>query len=136
MPAPGLNSKQLEELETAIQKCDHSRVQPCRILPSRFTPGIQTSFLTKGKIYGAQIVGLEGVDKRIDVIATAIRGGMTVFELEELELAYAPPYGSARDPINIIGFLAGNMLRGDLETIDWDTSRFIGPIKIRIPGCA
>jgi len=77
-------------------------------------------FSPQGKIYGAQVVGLEGADKRIDVIATAIRGGMTVFDLEDLELGYAPPFGSARDPINIIGFVAGNILRGDLETMEWN----------------
>jgi NADPH-dependent 2,4-dienoyl-CoA reductase/sulfur reductase-like enzyme/peroxiredoxin family protein/rhodanese-related sulfurtransferase/TusA-related sulfurtransferase len=65
-----------------------------------------------GKILGAQAVGNEGVDKRVDVLATALRGGMTVFDLEELELAYAPPYGSAKDPVNMAGFAAANALRG------------------------
>jgi rhodanese-related sulfurtransferase len=73
-----------------------------------------------GKVLGAQIVGGEGVDKRIDVIATAIRGGMSVFDLEELELAYAPPYSSAKDPVNMAGFLASNILRNDLETVNWN----------------
>lgn len=67
-----------------------------------------------GKILGAQIVGYDGVDKRLDVFATAIRAGMTVFDLEHLELAYAPPYGSAKDPVNMAGFLAANLLRGDV----------------------
>ena len=74
---------------------------------------------SNGKILGAQIVGIEGVDKRIDVFATAIHGAMTVYDLEELELAYAPSYSSAKDPINIAGFVAGNMVRGDIETIHW-----------------
>jgi len=73
-----------------------------------------------GKILGAQAVGLEGVDKRIDVIATAIQGGLSVYDLEELELAYAPPYGSARDAVNIVGFGAANVLRGDVKTMNWD----------------
>lgn len=73
-----------------------------------------------GKVLGAQIVGAEGTDKRIDVIATAIRAGMTVYDLEELELAYAPPYSSAKDPVNMIGFVAANMLKGDVATINWD----------------
>lgn len=72
-----------------------------------------------GKVLGTQIVGKDGVDKRIDVIATAIRGGMTVFDLEELELAYAPPYSSAKDPVNIAGFVAANILKGDLKNIYW-----------------
>lgn len=73
-----------------------------------------------GKILGAQIVGYEGVDKRIDVIATAIRAGMTVYDLEKLELAYAPPYSSAKDPVNIAGFTASNILKGDSEIFHWD----------------
>jgi rhodanese-related sulfurtransferase len=68
-----------------------------------------------GKVLGAQVVGYDGVDKRIDVFATAIRAGMTVFDLEHLELAYAPPYGSAKDPVNMAGFIASNFLRGDLD---------------------
>jgi len=68
-----------------------------------------------GKLLGTQVVGYDGVDKRIDVFATAIRGGMTVFDLEHLELAYAPPYGSAKDPVNMAGFIAANFLRGDLD---------------------
>lgn len=77
-----------------------------------FSPG-------NGKILGAQIIGKDGVDKRIDVIATAIRGDMTVYDLEELELAYAPPYSSAKDPVNVAGFVASNILKGDMEQIQW-----------------
>ncbi|KAB8140622.1 hypothetical protein F8S13_23005 [Chloroflexia bacterium SDU3-3] len=68
-----------------------------------------------GAILGAQIVGGDGVDKRIDVLATALRAKMTVYDLEHLELAYAPPYGSAKDPVNMAGFLASNLLRGDVR---------------------
>lgn len=67
-----------------------------------------------GRILGAQVVGYDGVDKRIDVFATAIRSGMTVYDLEDLELAYAPPYGSAKDPINMAGFVATNLLKKDV----------------------
>jgi NADPH-dependent 2,4-dienoyl-CoA reductase/sulfur reductase-like enzyme/peroxiredoxin family protein/rhodanese-related sulfurtransferase/TusA-related sulfurtransferase len=67
-----------------------------------------------GRLLGAQVSGVDGVDKRLDVFATAIRGGMTVFDLERLELAYAPPFGSAKDPVNMAGFVAANVLRGDL----------------------
>jgi NADPH-dependent 2,4-dienoyl-CoA reductase/sulfur reductase-like enzyme/rhodanese-related sulfurtransferase len=72
-----------------------------------------------GEILGAQGVGIEGVDKRIDVIATAIRGGITAPELADLELAYAPPFGSAKDPINMLGYIAENMMSGLLETAQW-----------------
>ncbi|MDO9394267.1 MAG: FAD-dependent oxidoreductase [Methylotenera sp.] len=68
-----------------------------------------------GKILGAQVVGYDGVDKRIDIFATAIRAGLTVYDLEELELAYAPPYGSAKDPVNMAGFVAANLLKGDVN---------------------
>jgi NADPH-dependent 2,4-dienoyl-CoA reductase/sulfur reductase-like enzyme/rhodanese-related sulfurtransferase len=71
-------------------------------------------FAPDGRILGAQATGSEGVDKRIDVIATAIRAGMTVQDLAELELAYAPPFGSAKDPVNLAGFVASNLLAGDL----------------------
>jgi len=69
----------------------------------------------EGKVLGAQIVGAGGVDKRIDVFAVAIRAGMTVFDLQELELAYAPPYGSGKDPVNIAGFAASNILDGTVK---------------------
>ena len=72
------------------------------------------------KIYGAQIIGRDGVDKRIDTIATAIRLGGSVGDLAELELAYAPPYSSAKDPVNMAGYVAGNLLRGDVKFADWD----------------
>ena len=71
-----------------------------------------------GRVLGAQAVGGAGVDKRIDVLAVAIQAGMTVFDLEEMELAYAPQYGSAKDPINMAGFVAGGLLRGDHPQVD------------------
>ncbi|MCX5779554.1 MAG: FAD-dependent oxidoreductase [Firmicutes bacterium] len=72
-----------------------------------------------GKVLGAQIVGYEGVDKRMDVLATAIRAGMTVFDLQELELAYAPPFSSAKDPVNMAAYAAGNIINGDVDGIEW-----------------
>lgn len=68
-----------------------------------------------GKILGAQIVGSQGVDRRIDIFAVAIRAGLTVFDLQELELAYAPPYGSGKDPVNIAGYAAANILDGTVK---------------------
>ncbi|MCI7703118.1 MAG: FAD-dependent oxidoreductase [Clostridiales bacterium] len=67
------------------------------------------------RLLGAQIVGYEGVDKRIDVLATAIRAGMKATELKDLELAYAPPYSSAKDPVNMAGFMVDNIARGLLR---------------------
>ncbi|KNB04380.1 hypothetical protein FOXG_16339 [Fusarium oxysporum f. sp. lycopersici 4287] len=88
-----------------------------------YYPGSQTMTIKlafqkeTGRIWGAQIVGKAGVDKRIDVLATAMQFGSTVFDLEHLELAYAPPYGSAKDPVNMAGFVASNVLRGDCDII-------------------
>jgi NADPH-dependent 2,4-dienoyl-CoA reductase/sulfur reductase-like enzyme/rhodanese-related sulfurtransferase len=72
------------------------------------------------EILGAQGVGREGVDKRIDVIATAIRTGLTAPELADLELAYAPPFGSAKDPVNMLGYMADNILSGLTESVQWN----------------
>lgn len=72
-----------------------------------------------GEILGAQGVGIEGVDKRIDVIATAIFGDITAPQLADLELAYAPPFGSAKDPVNMLGYIAENVLSGLVETAQW-----------------
>jgi len=72
-----------------------------------------------GKLFGAQIVGYEGADKRLDVLATAIRANMTVYDLTKLELAYAPPFSSAKDPVNMAGFVAENILTGKTKVFHW-----------------
>lgn len=92
-----------------------------------YYPGAETMTLKllfdpeTGKLLGAQAVGRAGVDKRIDVLAVALQAGMTVFQLEEAELAYAPQYGSAKDPINMAGFVAAGLLRGDHPQLDVET---------------
>ena len=94
-----------------------------------------------GTILGAQAVGIDGADKRIDVIATAIRAGLKVTDLTELELAYAPPFGSAKDPVNIAGYVAENVLNGSHEIIGWrdlrdlllDTPASVQLIDVRTP---
>lgn len=90
-----------------------------------YYPGAENLFLklvftTEGKILGAQIVGKDGVDKRIDVIATAIAGELTVYDLEFLDLAYAPPFSSAKDPVNHLATVAAGMLRGDHPVMGWN----------------
>lgn len=72
-----------------------------------------------GQIFGAQAIGKEGVDKRIDILSTAIKAKLTVFDLPELELTYAPPFGSAKDPVNMAGYAATNLLLGQSENIQW-----------------
>ena len=73
-----------------------------------------------GRLLGAQIVGRDGVDKRIDVLATAIIGGMTVSDIIDLELAYAPPFGAAKDPVNMTAMVAENILTGVSKPITWE----------------
>ncbi|MBS3731491.1 MAG: CoA-disulfide reductase, partial [Desulfobacterales bacterium] len=85
-----------------------------------FSPGT-------GQLLGAQAVGKKGVDKRIDVLATAIYAGLSVFDLEELDLCYAPPYGSAKDPVNMAGYVGANLIKGDLEKINWDAVAGLDP---------
>lgn len=75
-----------------------------------------------GRVLGAQACGFDGVDKRLDLFAMAIRSGLTVFDLEEQELAYAPPFGSAKDPVNMAGFVAANVLHGDISL--WYAEQF------------
>ncbi|MBP3960909.1 FAD-dependent oxidoreductase [Gemmata sp. G18] len=73
-----------------------------------------------GKLLGAQAVGPDGVDKRVDVLATALRAGLTVDDVADLELCYAPPFGSAKDPVNLAGMVAQNVRAGRVRTIQWD----------------
>lgn len=75
---------------------------------------------SNGKILGAQAVGKKGVDKRMDVIATATKGDLTVFDLTELELSYAPPFSSAKDPVNLAGYVASNIIEDGIETVQWN----------------
>jgi NADPH-dependent 2,4-dienoyl-CoA reductase/sulfur reductase-like enzyme/rhodanese-related sulfurtransferase len=85
--------------------------------PGTQVMSIKLLFNQDGKILGAQAVGYDGVDKRIDVLATAIYAGLTVYDLEHLELSYAPPYGSAKDPVNMAGFIASNVLQDRIRFI-------------------
>lgn len=100
---------------TVIQPKSHAGYYPGAI-----PMVIKLIFDLEGKILGAQIVGYDGVDKRIDVIATLIRMGGTIYDLKELELAYAPPYSSAKDPVNMAGFTAENIINGNMDIVLWD----------------
>ena len=116
----GLNEKQLKRdripyAKTYIHPLDHAGYYPGATQLSMklmFDP-------ENGKILGAQAVGINGVDKRIDVIATAQRLGGTVFDLEKLELTYAQPFSSAKDPVNMLGFTASNIIRGDVKVFHY-----------------
>ena len=116
----GLNAKMLEQAGTPFSTVIIHASNHAGYYPGASPMALKLLYNSEGKILGAQAVGIEGVDKRIDVIATAIQSGMTVFDLEELELAYAPPFSSSRDPVNIIGFTAANVLRGDAKVMTWE----------------
>ena len=78
---------------------------------------------SNGQVIGAQAVGEDGVDKRISELALAIQLGATVYDLEECELCYSPPYGSAKDPINFAGMVGAGVLRGDMPVTHWDSDQ-------------
>jgi NADPH-dependent 2,4-dienoyl-CoA reductase/sulfur reductase-like enzyme/rhodanese-related sulfurtransferase len=112
----GVNEKLLSKTDIEYEKLYLHQANHAGYYPGAKTMHIKLLFdKPEGKILGAQIVGAGGVDKRIDVFAVAIRAGMTVFDLQELELAYAPPYGSGKDPVNIAGFAAANILDGTVK---------------------
>ena len=118
--ATGNNEKQLKQLNVNYQAI---HIHPA--CHASYYPGAESIDLkllfdpSNGKILGAQAVGKDGVDKRIDVIATAIKGNLTVFDLTEVELSYAPPYSSAKDPVNMAGYVASNIIDGDVATVQW-----------------
>ncbi|NMS88847.1 CoA-disulfide reductase [Clostridioides difficile] len=89
--------------------------------PGAFPISIKMIFDTRtGVIFGAQGVGMDGVDKRIDVLATAIKGGLTVFDLPDIETCYAPPYNSAKDPVNMLGYYASNIIEDTVKIVQWN----------------
>lgn len=107
----GLNEKSAKRLNIPYQKSYTHSSSHASYYPGAYPMSIKILFDPgTGKLLGAQVIGRDGVDKRIDVFATAVRHGLTVDDLSELELAYAPPYGSAKDPVNIAGFTAQNIL--------------------------
>jgi len=112
----GANEKSLAGLGVPYEKAYISPPSHARYYPGARSMTLKLLFSTEdGRVLGAQIVGTDGVDKRIDVIAMAIQARMSVYDLEEAELAYAPPFGSGNDAANVAGFVAANCLRGDVE---------------------
>lgn len=115
----------LSERQAKITGLDYAVVHSSGSDHASYYPGATTVRLKlifnrkTGEIYGAQGVGQKGIDKRIDVLATAIKGGLTVFDLPELEFTYAPPFGSAKDPVNMVGYEAMNIIEGISETTQW-----------------
>ena len=116
----GVNEKTAKKRGLAYDKSFTYSASHASYYPGAVNMAVKVVFEKEtGKILGAQIVGYEGVDKRIDVLATAIRFGATAKDLTELELAYAPPYSSAKDPVNMAGFVIENLLNGMVKNIHW-----------------
>ncbi len=116
----GSNEKTLKELGIDYLVSYNITGSHAGYYPGAFPVTIKLIFTPKeGKILGAQVVGYDGVAKRIDVLATAIRGNMTVFDLQDLEIAYAPPFASAKDPVNIAGYVGENIILGKMVPAYW-----------------
>ena len=118
--AVGLTEKQLTETKIKYEKVYVHPNNHAGYFPGATPITLKLLFeVPSGKVLGAQAVGGPGTEKRIDVISTVIKFEGTVFDLEELELTYAPPYSSAKDPVNMAGFVASNYLRGDISLKHW-----------------
>lgn len=118
--ATGVNEKRLKQMNIPYQAIHIHPSSHAGYYPGAYPISLKLLFHPEtGQIYGAQAIGADGVDKRIDVIATAIKGNLNVWDLAELELSYAPPYSSAKDPVNYAGYVAANILDGLVETVQW-----------------
>ncbi len=116
----GANETMLKACDMAYQKIYLHPGHHVGYYPGARPLDIKLLFAPDGRILGAQAVGWEGVDKRIDVIATALQAGMSVYDLEEVELCYAPQFGAAKDPVNIAGMIGANALRDDAPVRFWN----------------
>jgi NADPH-dependent 2,4-dienoyl-CoA reductase/sulfur reductase-like enzyme/rhodanese-related sulfurtransferase len=120
----GINEKTLKKLgkepgKDYITTTTHS-ASHAGYYPGGSAMAIKTVYTPEGRVIGGQIVGFDGVDKRIDYIAIAVRHRMTVHDMQEFELAYAPPFSSAKDPINMAGYVGSNVLNGDIKVAYWN----------------
>ena len=120
----GLNEKQLIAMGK-VKNHDYFTALINQKSHAGYYPGatpltLKMLFDGEGKILGGQVIGQGGVDKRIDTLATTMRLNGTIYQLQELELAYAPPFSSAKDPVNMLGYVAENILRGQVSFIEWN----------------
>ncbi|WP_150276019.1 FAD-dependent oxidoreductase [Paenibacillus tepidiphilus] len=118
--ATGSNEKTLQRLGAPYQSITVHPASHASYYPGSSPITLKVLFAPEGRILGAQAVGYDGVDKRIDDIAVAIHFGGHISDLAELELSYAPPYSSAKDPVNMAGYAAENMLAGRVKTYTYD----------------
>lgn len=119
--ATGRNERALKRLGIEYLTCHAHPNSHATYYPGSSQMALKLIFTApEGNLLGAQVVGFDNVDKTIDVLATAIKAKMTVYELQDLELAYAPPFSSAKTPANLIGYVAGNILDEMVETVGWE----------------
>lgn len=123
----GCNEKILNRLKVDYIKSYIHPDSHAGYYPGGNTMCIKLLFNQEGRILGASIVGQDGVDKRMDVLATAMRAGLTVFDLQKLELSYAPPFSSAKDPVNMAGYTASNILLNQVKIFQWNDIPSIDP---------
>ncbi|MCF7792290.1 MAG: FAD-dependent oxidoreductase [Victivallales bacterium] len=119
--ATGVNEKELKKDGVSYNKFYIAPNSNASYYPGSALLYIKIIHNQTGEIIGAQVVGQKGVDKRIDLLAAAVKQKMTFSDLEELELAYAPPYGSAKDPINFVGYVGSNILKGNTDIVNPDS---------------
>jgi len=126
LASTGTSEKTLKRINESSEEIPYRKVYVNAPNHASYYPGAKEMLIKllfspdDGKILGAQAIGFDGVEKRIDVISMAIQKKATVYDLEDAELCYAPPYGAAKDAVNLAGMVAANMLRGDSPTVHWD----------------
>lgn len=115
----GLTERTLKKLGQEYQTIHIHPNSHAGYYPGAYPISMKILFGKDGRIFGAQAVGVKGAEKRIDVVATAIKAQLSVYDLQDLELAYAPPYSSAKDPVNMLGYVAGNVLDGTVKIFQY-----------------
>lgn len=128
----GMNARQLEAAGIDYHATITHGGSHASYYPGSRPLCIKLLYSPQGTILGAQAIGMEGADKRIDVIATAMHAGLDVGALADLELAYAPPFGSAKDPVNVAGYVARNVLEGAMQVIDWRAVRALDRTQVQL----
>jgi peroxiredoxin family protein/rhodanese-related sulfurtransferase/TusA-related sulfurtransferase len=128
-----LAAKRLKQLDIPYQSSHTHSGSHAGYYPGSTQLSIKLTFDPEtGKLYGAQCVGYDGVDKRIDLIATFIKSGGSVFDLAKLEHCYAPPFSSAKDPVAIAGYVAGNIVTGRMPVVSWREMQAVNPDEITL----
>jgi len=126
LASTGVNEKTLKRINESEEEIPYRKVYVNSPNHASYYPGARKMLIKllfspdDGRVLGSQAIGFDGVEKRIDVMSISIQKKATVYDLEDAELCYAPPYGAAKDAVNLAGMVAANMLRGDSPTVHWD----------------